>query len=383
VAQVAGSLMLLIVACLFVRSFERAQRMYLGFDPDHILNVIMDPHQIGYSQLRTMEFYRQIKARVQAFPGVQSASLAYSVPMGNYNDGSTVYVEGRPLAAGQPPPFVMFNSVDSNYFETMHISLQRGRAIQEFDHESAPRVAIVNQTMARQFWPNQEPIGKRFSMKNAAGPFMEVVGVAGDGKYVFLFEDPLPYFYVPLAQDFTSTRALQIRSSVPPDSLISAVQMEIRALDPAIPILDLRTMRHSLAGANGFFLFRLGATLAGVMGILGLALAVVGVYGVVSFAASQRTREIGIYIALGASRRDVLSLVLKQGLFLVAAGMVAGLAGAFAITRLMGSLLLVSPLDPFTFAGVTLLLGAIALWACYMPAHRATQIDPMVALRYE
>ena len=142
-------------------------------------------------------------------------------------------------------------------------------------------------------------------------------------------------------------------------------------------------MRHSLAGANGFFLFRLGASLAGAMGILGLALAVVGVYGVVSFAASQRTREIGIYMALGASPRDVLSLILRQGVYLVAAGMVAGLAGAFAITRLMGSLLLVSPSDPFTFIGVTLMLAAIALWACYVPAIRAARVDPTVALRYE
>ena len=212
---------------------------------------------------------------------------------------------------------------------------------------------------------------------------MEVVGVAGDGKYMFLFEDPLPYFYVPHTQNFTSTRALQVRTLGPPESLVSAVQREIRVLDSAIPILDLRTMRHSLAGANGFFLFRLGASLAGAMGILGLALAVVGVYGVVSFAASQRTREIGIYMALGASRRDVLSLILRQGVYLVAAGMVAGLAGAFAISRLMGSLLLVSPSDPFTFIGVTLLLAAIALWACYVPAVRAARVDPTAALRYE
>lgn len=212
---------------------------------------------------------------------------------------------------------------------------------------------------------------------------MEVVGVAGDGKYMFLFEDPLPYFYVPLAQDFTSTRALQIRSSEPPEALITLVQREIRALDPAIPISDLRTMRYSLAGANDSFLFRLGASLAGTMGVLGLALAVVGVYGVVSFAASQRTREIGIYMALGANRRDVLSLVLRQGVGLVAAGLLASLAGAFAIRRLMGSLLLVSASDPLTFAGVTLLLAAIALWACYVPALRATRVDPMGALRYE
>jgi len=193
----------------------------------------------------------------------------------------------------------------------------------------------------------------------------------------------LSYFYVPFAQNFTSMRVLQIRSLVPPESLANLVEREIRALDSGMPISDLRTMRQSLAGINGFMIFRLGASLAGAMGILGLTLAVVGVYGVVSFAASQRTREIGVRMALGANRRDVLSLVLGQGVWLVIAGLLAGMVGALAITRVMADLLFVSATDPMTFVVASLLLGSVALLACYIPARRATKVDPMVALRYE
>jgi putative ABC transport system permease protein len=208
--------------------------------------------------------------------------------------------------------------------------------------------------------------------------------VARDGKYLAAFEPALPYFYVPLAQRYSSRRALQIRCSVPPESLASQVERVVQALDPEMPISDLRTMRQSLAGALGFFVFRLGAYEAGAMGMLGLALAVVGVYGVVSYAASQRTREIGIRMALGADPGAVRRLVLRQGAYLVIAGVLAGLAGAWALARAITSWLFgVIAADPLTFTGVTLLLAAIALWACYVPARRAMRVDPMVALRHE
>ena len=385
VAQVAGSLMLLIVAGLFVRGLERAQRMDLGFDPDRLLNVLLDTGYAGYGKPRTTEFYRELERRVRAIPGVQSASQAFSVPVGYYNDADTVQIEGRPANPGQQPPLVFFNAVDPGYFETMRIPLAGGRGFRESDNETAPRVAIVNQTMASHFWPNQEPIGKRFSMmRRASGSYWEVVGVARDGKYLAAFEPALPYFYVPLAQRYSSRRALQIRCSVPPESLASQVERVVQALDPEMPISDLRTMRQSLAGALGFFVFRLGAYEAGAMGMLGLALAVVGVYGVVSYAASQRTREIGIRMALGADPGAVRRLVLRQGAYLVIAGVLAGLAGAWALARAITSWLFgVIAADPLTFTGVTLLLAAIALWACYVPARRAMRVDPMVALRHE
>ena len=384
VAQVAGSLVLLIVAGLFVRTLLRTQQASLGFNPDHVLNVTLDPKEVGYDETRSKSFYRDLESRVRSLPGVQSASLAYSIPMGDVDDGSPIYVEGHPVPPGQQAPVVIYNRVDELYFDTMRTPLLRGRAFRENDDEKAPLVAIVNQSMARQFWPNEDPIGKRFSLKSANGPFVEVVGLTGDGKYVFIGWDKEPYFYVPLAQNFSSYRSLQIRSSVPPESLISQVQSEVHALDPNIPASDVETMEQSLAGGNGFFVFKVGAILAATLGLLGLILAVVGVYGVVSFAASQRTHEIGIRMALGASRRDILMLVLRQGLVLVIGGVLAGALLAGALARSMATLLVgVSPTDALTFATATILLGGIGLWACYAPARRAMRLDPMVALRYE
>jgi putative ABC transport system permease protein len=279
---------------------------------------------------------------------------------------------------------VVYNRVDAPYFDTMRVPLLRGRSFREDDNEKAPLVAIVDESMARQFWPNEDPIGKRFSLESATGPFVQIVGVAGDGKYVFIGWDREPYFFVPLAQRYMPYRTLQIRSSVPPETLTTLVQREIRALDPNMPISDVQTMRQSLSGGNGFFIFRIGAILAAAMGMLGLTLAAVGVYGVVSFAASQRTHEIGIRMALGADRRDILRLVLRQGLSLVVGGALFGVLLAWALTRSMAAVLVgVSPTDLLTFVTATLLLTGIGLWACYSPARRAMRLDPMVALRYE
>ena len=384
VAQVGGSLVLLIVAGLFVRTLFRAQRAYLGFDPNNVLNLTLDPREVGYDEARTKSFYRDLEARVRALPGVQSASLASSVPMGNGNYGSSIYIEGHTLAPGQQPPVVIYNRVDAPYFDTMRVPLLRGRAFRENDDEKAPLVAIVNQTMARQFWPNEDPLGKRFSLKSATGPFVEIVGLTGDGRYVFIGWDKEPYFFVPLAQNYTGYRTLQIRSSVPPENLITQVQSAVQVLDPNMPVSDVQTMWQSLSGGNGFFIFRVGAILAASIGILGLTLAVVGVYGVVSFAASQRTREIGIRMALGADQRDILRLVLPQGLMLVMGGVLAGVLLAWALTRSMVTLLIgVSPTDALTFVTATLLLGGIGLWACYAPARRAMHLEPTVALRHE
>ena len=385
VAQVAGSLMLLIVSGLFVRSLERAEHMNLGFDPDHVLNVMLDVQQIGYDEARAKTFYRDLRDRVRALPGVESVSLALTVPLGTPGPGTPIYVEGRPLAPGQSPRGADFNRIDSAYFETMRVPLLEGRTFRDSDNEAAPPVAIVNQTMAKEFWPNQDPIGKRFSMKSATGPFIEVVGLARDGQTEWHFSvDPYAYFYLPLTQDFATFLSLQVRTTVPPESMILGVQQQIHNLAPDLPIFDARTMQQVVHGLTGLFMFRLAAGLAGVMGILGLTLATVGVYGVVSFGAAQRTREIGIRMALGATRRDVLVAMLRHGLQLALVGIGAGLVGAFALSRLLRSMLVgVKPGDPGTFIGVSLLLLAVALLASFIPARRATKVDPMAALRYE
>jgi putative ABC transport system permease protein len=384
VAQVAGSLALLVVAGLFVRSLRSVQGIDLGFDPDHVLNVIVDPSRIGYDRARTTEFYRALETRVSSLPGVQSASLASNVPMGSFPSNALVSIESRPLAPGRQPPRVGFNRIDPPYFQTMRISVLRGRAFTESDNETAPLVAIINQTMAGTFWPHEDPLGKRFSVEGPTGPFIEVVGMANDGKYRIVSEDRAPHFYVPIAQDFTFRRALQIRTLVAPESLAGPVKEEIRRLSPGLTIIDLRTMKESLEGALGFFVFRLAATFALVIGAMGLILAVVGVYGVVSFVAAQRTREIGIRMALGANARDILTLVWKQGARLVVAGVGVGIVAAWAVARAMGHLLVgVTTTDPVTYIGVAILLSVVGLVACWIPARRAMRVDPLMALRYE
>ena len=380
-AQMTGSLMLLIVAGLFARSLQRVQNMYLGFEPDHLLNVILDPHEIGYDQARTTTFYDELKERARVLPGVQSVSLAYDVPMGDNLWSDQIKVEDQALQPGEQPPIIMDNFVDQDYFQTMKIPLLRGRGITELDNESSTHVAVINQTMAQRFWPNQDAIGKQFETR---GSTWQVVGIARNGKYSLIGEDERPFFYLPLKQNFFSMRTLEIRTSVDPDALAVSVQQVIKSLEPGLPIFAVVTMHDSLAGTNGFLIFRIGALLASCIGGLGLIMAAVGVYGVVAFAASQRTREIGIRVALGATRAQVLKLVLRQGIWIVAAGAALGILITFGVSRGIANLLVgVSATDPLTFFVATLFLVAVALYACYVPARRAMKVDPMVALRYE
>jgi predicted permease len=376
--------MLLIVAGLFVRSLQAVKRMDLGFDPSGLLNVRLDPSLNNYNKPQTTEFYRSLETRIRALPGVQSASLASSVPMGAVRGNQSVFIEGRPVPPGQRAPGIFFNTIDPPYFDTLRIPLLLGRAFTDADSETSQRVAIVNETMAKQFWANENPIGKRFSLTGDVGPFIEVIGIARDSKYRTINEDPEPYYYLPLAQEFVPERILQIRSSLSSEALIPEVRRQILALDANAPVEEIQTMEESLDGTLGYFLFRLGASLAAAMGLLGLLLAVVGVYGVVSYAAAQRTQELGIRMALGASPRQILGLLLRQGLQLVAFGLFFGLVGAWALGRAMSHMLVgVSPSDPATYLAVSALLSSITLLACWLPARRAMRIDPMVALRYE
>ena len=238
--------------------------------------------------------------------------------------------------------------------------------------------------MARQLWPGEEALGHHFSFGDAAAPLIEVVGVAKDGRYAEAMEDPRPYFFLPLSQHYSPIRVLHVRGAVDPLSLAAAVQHEIQSVDPALPVYAVESMRHSMNGVNGFFLARMGAMFASILGALGLMLAVVGVYGVVSYAVALRTQEIGVRMALGAQSGKVLRMILRQGVTLAGYGLLIGLALSFILSRFLKSLLFqVSTADPVTYAGVSLLMLGITVVACYIPARRASAVDPLVALRYE
>jgi len=385
VAQLAGSLLLLVVAGLFVRSLGKAEKLYLGFAPDHVIDVAVDIHQIGYQEAQGKEFYRSAEERIRALPGVVSVTQAFSVPMGLIGAQDQVIADEHPLESGQVAPDVFDNYVTPSYFETLRIALQRGRTFTDADNEKAPHVAVINETMARTFWPNKDALGRRFKTKDSDHKWaeFEVIGIVQDGKYKGIVEDPMPFFYKPLAQEYMSLRNIQVRTSLPPENLELQIASTIRELAPGLPV-TVKTMDEELQGLNGYMFFRLGAQLSGTMGLLGLLLAVVGVYSVVSYAAAQRTHEIGIRMALGAESRDVLKMVLSRSLVMIAIGVAVGLLISFAGARAIASLLVgVSPSDPVTFGGVMLLLLGVALLACLIPAYRATRVDPLVALRYE
>jgi putative ABC transport system permease protein len=384
VGQVAMSMVLLVAAALFVRSVRNAQTVDFGFDYTGVLNLTMDVSQLGLDETRGRELYRQVEERVRALPGVESASFAYSVPFGYYNAAETIEVEGRPSPKDQRPPAVNYNVVGPGYFQTMRIPLVRGRAFTERDNETAPRVAIVNQFMADRLWPGEEAIGKRFRMVREGAPWMEVVGVTKEGKYNYIFQERGSYFFMPLAQEYQPLRALHLRTAGAPEVLAPAVQQAIRALNPDLPLQDVRSMRSTMDGGNGFFLLNMGALFGGALGLLGLVLALVGIYGVVSYSAAQRTQEIGVRMALGAQARDIMRLVVGQGLVLVGIGLGVGLLAAFVVSSLLATMLFgISSRDPFTFVAVPILLGGMSLAASYLPALRATRVDPVIALRSE
>jgi predicted permease len=384
VAQVAGSLLLLIVAGLFIRSLGKARQIYLGFNPDHVVDMTIDVQPGGLNEQQGREFYRSLEERVRVLPGVVSVSQAFSVPMGLITASERPQIENRPLEPGQPEPVLFYNMVSPGYFETLQIPLLRGRAFTKADTEKAAPVAIVNETMAKKFWPNEDVLGKRFKLAGSKAPFMEVVGVVRGGSYKNLIEDPMPYFYVPLEQNYMPLRTIQVRTSVPPESLELQLAAQVQELAPALSSSGVQTLQQDLEGLNGYLFFHLGAQLTTAMGILGLILAVVGVYSVVSYAAAQRTHEIGIRMALGAEPRDILKMVLGQSVIVIGLGIVIGLAAALAGTRALASLLVgVSASDPATFCVVVTALALVALLACWLPARRATRVNPLVALRYE
>ena len=386
VAQVALSFVLLIAAGLMVRSLQRVQVLGPGFETEHEAVMSVNLSLQGYDEARGQEFYRQMIARAESVPGVLSASVTSFLPLSLHYLGVPINIETKASARGTRVSEAMQGSVALNYFSTMGIPLIAGRDFTAQDKKDAPPVAIINDTFARCFWPDQSAVGKRFSTGRSEGPLIEVIGVAKDGKYFSLSEEPRPFVYRPLLQNYVgganNDGTLIVRTAADPSAIIAAVRSEVQQLDANLPVFDVKTLTEHMR--LSLFPLRAGAASAGSFGLLAMTLAAIGIYGVMAYAISLRTREIGIRIALGARPRDVLTMLVRQGMTLAAIGLVIGLAAALALTRLMSSVLYgVSATDAMTFVAVSLLLTMVVLAACYLPARSVTKVDPMVALRHE
>jgi predicted permease len=387
VSQIAVSLLVLICAGLFMQSAKNAEMIDFGFRTENLAMMSVDLGLQGYDKEKGKQFYKQLTERVKAMPGVSSVALARDTQLGYSNHTEEIVVESRTPTREEDRTNIFVNLVGPDYFQTVGTALLAGREFGELDNETAPAVAVINEAMARRFWTGADSIdsalGKRFRL-GREGPYAQVVGVARDSKYVFLGEESRAFFYIPFAQRYKSAMTLFIHSTGDPAGVIAGARQVVGDLDRDLPVYDAKTMTSHLRDGIALFFVRMGAKLAGAFGLLGLVLALVGIYGVVSYSVTQRTHEIGVRVALGANRSDVLKLVIGQGLLLTVCGVAIGMAAALAVTRVMSSLLYgVSTTDPLTFAFVPVLLTGVALAASFIPARRAMKVDPMVALRYE
>ena len=381
VSQVAISTLLLIGAGLFLRSLASAQAIDPGFSlRSGAVAQVAPGFGGGYTPEQTREIYRQMLERARTLPGARSAALAEFLPLGLSSQSRGVQLEGQALVDKKDQPEVDTIAISTGYFATMGIDLPWGRDFTDHEQEGGPGVVILNETAAQRFWPGESPLGKRLSF-NSGTDWLEVVGVAKDGKYQTLGEEPKPFIYSNLAQGESPIMTLVVAGD-DQAALLGQVRAALVALDPHLPILDLHTMEEHLAIM--LFPARLGAALLAAFGVLGLVLASVGLYGVVAYAVSRRTREMGIRIALGAGGSNVLRLVVREGMALVATGIGIGLLLALVATRALDKLLFgITATDPVTFVAVPLVLATVALLANLGPALRATRVDPMVALRYD
>jgi predicted permease len=379
VAEIAVCVVLLIGATLCVRSLFNASLIDPGFDTQHVAVATLDPGSMGYSETRVRAFYQQLSERVGALPGVTSASLVNHLPLGPARE-QTAVVEGNQSPSEQNNNGVSVDvfRVAPHFFDTMSVPMSRGRDFTQRESDGVPSVAIVNEALARRLWPNQNPLGRQITMGGGTER-AEVIGVVKTGKYRTLGEDPLPAVYVPR---LLGRRTLVVRTAGDPALLLAAIRGEIHVIDPNLAATELETMQQYMS--LPLFAARTTGLLLGASGILALVLTGIGLFGVISYVTSQRTHEIGVRVALGADRRDILKLVVGHGLTMASIGLVLGLAAAFGLTRFLSSLLYgIQPNDPVTLLGVSVGLIFIASLSCYIPARRAMGVDPLVALRYE
>jgi len=387
IGQVAISIVVLIAAGLFLRSLGHARTINPGFDADQILTLSFNTTAQGYDATKANQFYQQLISRVQTLPGVERVSVAQYAPLSYFYSPALsvpVTVEGHEPAPGENPPLVGSNTISPNFFETLGVSLLNGRDFTDQDTNSSPRVVIVNETLARTFFSDQNPVGRKLRVMRRGGPpaSCEIVGVVRDSKYLSLGEDSRPYLFQPFSQNPQPAMSLHVRSVGNPKNMAATIRREAQSIDPNLPAFNVMSLADNID--ISLFPARFGAFLLGVFGFLALLIASIGIYGVMSYGVSERTHEMGIRMALGAGANDVLRLVILRGMFLALIGVVIGAGLALASTRVVKSYLYdVSATDPLTFVGIALLLIGVAFLACYIPARKATKVDPLVALRYE
>jgi putative ABC transport system permease protein len=386
VGELAVAVVLLVSAGLLIKSLWRLQNVESGLQPDNVLTFNVAVPETRYDTDKQGQFFTDLQARLASSPGVQSASSILPLPLSGDRFSISFQIEGREVARKDEPSADVFMT-GVGYFQTMGIPLIKGRDFEKRDQHGSPAVAIVSQEFAREFFPNEDPIGKRMkpgisTYDDEKSPYREIVGVVGDVRNRALNTEPKPAYYVPQTQVPFSQMTLVVKTKTDPRSLISGLTKEVGAMDSDLPVFAVKTMPEYLAASVAAP--RFNTTLLTIFAAVALVLTLVGLYGVMSYSVAQRTNEIGIRLALGAQSRDVVLMIVKQGSLLIVLGLTIGLFGAYALTRLISSLLFgVTAKDPLTFGAAAVMLAVVALLACYIPAWRATKVDPLEALRCE
>jgi predicted permease len=383
IGQVALSLVLLVAAGMLLDGFRKTLGLNPGFRTDHIMTMQFDTMLVRYTPEQSRQFYRNLIDRTRALPGVKSASLAEVVPLVPGQASQVVIPEGYQFPKGQETATEFGEAIDENFFTTMRIEMVRGRTFAASDKAGTPPVAIVNEAFSAQYWPNQDAIGKRVRINDGKGPLAEVVGVAKTARYTFIAEDPTPYIYLPYAQQPASRMTVLVETAGDPASIAAPLRDVVRSIDVNVPIYNARTLGN-IYQMRAISVMLLILELVSTMGLLGLALALVGLYGLISYSVSRRTQEIGIRMALGASRGNVVKMVLRQGFLLSVLGICIGFVGSLGVRSILSKGLIgLGSSNPAVLVIVPLALLLVTIAACYAPARRASKVDPIRALRYE